>query len=181
MVQIEHRGEAQVHTAGTQLAGQHKARRGRRLTGLEHARARLAFGVLIPKFTQGTHGGQVGEAVVAKALHPSAFMVHRDQQVGPYGLDLGTQVGQLRTALPVATKQDHAAHQGMRQTAAVCLGEAMSLNVQNQGGVCTHAYSKGSAEQRQLRKPGGQQPPAPETAKSRPRKNWRRIRSHRSR
>ena len=46
IVQIEDRCETEIHAAGAQFAGQHKARRGGRFAGLEHAGAGLPFVVL---------------------------------------------------------------------------------------------------------------------------------------
>jgi hypothetical protein len=77
----------------------------------------------------------MGEAVGAKALHAAAFMVHRDQEVRSEVFDVGTQRGQLRTALPVAAKQNHAAHQGVGQADAVHVGQGGASNVNDQGGV----------------------------------------------
>ena len=142
VVQIEHRGKAEIDTASAQLTGQHKASRCGRFAGLEHTRAGLTLVVLAPKFAQGAHGWQMGEAIGAKALHAATFVVHRNQQVRAGVFDVGTQVAQLRTVLPVAAKQDHAAHQRMSQAAAIRIGQCGAGNVKDQGGVKVHGCFK---------------------------------------
>jgi hypothetical protein len=80
----------------------------------------------------------VGEAIAAKALHTPAFVVHTNEQVLAHGLDVGTQLGKLLTAGPVATKQNHAASERVRQALAVGVGELGASNVQDEGGVVRH-------------------------------------------
>ena len=128
----------------------------------------MPLDVLPPKLAQGAHGRQVGEAVGAKALHAPTFVVDRDQQISTDAFDVGTERGQLRTAVPVAAKQNHAAHERMRQTAAVHVGQCGAGNVDDQGGVLCHGVSiQCGAPARQIK--------AVVRLRSRPRKNWRRI------
>jgi hypothetical protein len=80
----------------------------------------------------------VGETVGTKALHTPAFVVHRDQQVVPHGLDLTAQFGQLGTVQPVAGKQDDATHQGMGQALAFGGGEAVAGDIDDERSVLMH-------------------------------------------
>ena len=125
MVQVQHRGEAQVHAAGAQLAAQHIAAGGGGVGGTHR--------VLHPQLAQRAHRRQVGEAVGAKALHAAAFMVHRNQQVGADRLGLGGHGGELMAVVPVAAEQDQAAGQRMLQAAAVVGGEFGAGHVQDDG------------------------------------------------
>ncbi|MDT4845486.1 hypothetical protein FQZ97_794760 [compost metagenome] len=148
VIQIQHRREAQVHTAGAQLGTQHIARRSRRVAGPQcRSTVQLALAPgLPPQRAEGRHGRQLGETVGAKALHATAFVVHGDQQVVPHGLDLAAQPRQLGAVLPVAGEQDHAAHQGMCQASALSGGQAVAGDVDDQGGVLLHGgFSVGAA------------------------------------
>jgi hypothetical protein len=62
-------------------------------------------------------------------------VVDRDQKVRTDAFDVGAQVRQLRTALPIAAKQNHAAHQRVRQAKAVHVGQSGAGNVDDQEGV----------------------------------------------
>ena len=71
VIDIQHRREAEIHAVGAQFGGKHVA-------GL--LRQRLgARGVIIPDHAQLAHRRQAGEAF-PEALHPAAFVIHRDQQ-----------------------------------------------------------------------------------------------------
>ena len=83
-------------------------------------------------------GGDVGEAVAAKALHTPAFVVHADEQVAAHRLDGGGEVEQLGAAFPVAGEQDDAADQRVRQAAAVGGGERRASHVDEEGSVFGH-------------------------------------------
>jgi hypothetical protein len=111
VVQVEHRGKAEVDAAGAQLAGQHEAGAARHL--------RRPHRIAHPQLAQRAHGRQAGEAVAAKALHPSALVVDADEHIGPQRLDLAVERAHLRAVLPVAAEMDHAAHQRVGQAAAV--------------------------------------------------------------
>jgi hypothetical protein len=80
----------------------------------------------------------VGEAIGAKALHPSPFVVDANEQVFPHCLDVGTQGRELGTAVPVATKQDDAAGERMRQPLAIDRCQLATRDVKNQWGVEGH-------------------------------------------
>ena len=138
MVEVEHGREGKVHAAGAQFAGEHIARRGGRVGGGERAAALPRFAVLHPQLAKGAHGRQLGEAVAAKALHAPAFVVHADQQVVTHRLDGTGQCQQLGAVLPVAGKQDHAAGQGVGQTAAVHGRQGGTGDVKNEGCVFCH-------------------------------------------
>ena len=141
MVQVEHRGEAEIHAAGAQLGTQHITRSRSGIGGTQRAAAGAALAILHPHLAQGAHGGQVGEAVGAKALHAAAFVVHANQQVGPHGLDVAAQGGELGTVLPVATEQDDTAGERVGQAAAVSRSQRGAGHVQDDGGMegrCCH-------------------------------------------
>jgi hypothetical protein len=101
--------------------------------------AARAGGVLHPELAECAHRGQVGEAVRAETLHPAALMVHANQQVRPQLLYLGTQMGQLLPALPVAAEQDHSTGERMAQAPAVVGGEREARDVEDEGGVFVHS------------------------------------------
>ena len=94
--------------------------------------------VLQPHLAQGPHGGQVSEAVGLETLYPAALMVDTDQQVSAQLFDAAAQCAQLRPVLPVARKQDQAAHQWVLQALPVELAQAGALNVNDQGGMLGH-------------------------------------------
>jgi hypothetical protein len=60
--------------------------------------------VLHPKFAQGTHWRQVRESIVTKPLHTSTFVVYANQYIATNGFDIGTQLRELGSAFPIATK-----------------------------------------------------------------------------
>ena len=70
------------------------------------------------------------KTIRAEALHPAAFVVDADQQVGPDRLDLRGQRGELGTVGPVAGKQDQATGQRVLQAAAI-------VRVQPGAGACS--------------------------------------------
>ncbi len=75
------------------------------------------------------------KAVGAKALHAPAFVIDADQQVGAHFFDLPAQLGELGAVLPVAAKQNHAAHQRMREALALGFVQPGAGDVDDQGGV----------------------------------------------
>jgi hypothetical protein len=77
----------------------------------------------------------MGEAVGAKTLHPTAFVVYANQRIWAHRLDVGTQGAELMAAFPIATKQNQASREGVCQAAAVGVAERSARNVQNQGSV----------------------------------------------
>jgi hypothetical protein len=79
VVEIEHRRKAEVDARGAQLGGKHLARRRCGLGG--------AHGVAHPQLAQRTHRRQAREAVGAKPLHATAFMIDADQQIGRIALN----------------------------------------------------------------------------------------------
>ena len=151
VVQVEHGREAHVHAAGAQLGtqditGGHGGVGGAQHRGAGHLTAALGLG---PQRAQGRHRWQVGEAVGAKTLDTATLVVNRDQQVLAHGLDVAAQGRELLTPLPVATKQDHAPHQGMGQTLAVGIGQAQASHIDDQRGVQVHGVlTKGCVQQR---------------------------------
>jgi hypothetical protein len=70
-VQVQHRGEGQVDTAGAQFASQHHADIFGGGTGGSF--------VLLPQFAQHIHGRQTGEAI-EKTLYAATFVVNGNQQ-----------------------------------------------------------------------------------------------------
>jgi hypothetical protein len=83
----------------------------------------------------------VRETIGAEALHAPALVVHADQEILAHVLHLRAKVRQLLAVLPVARKQDHAAHQRMRQAAAVVGGELQARHVEDDGCVFVHVRS----------------------------------------
>jgi hypothetical protein len=65
-------------------------------------------------------------------------VVDRDQQVAPHALDGRAQGRQLRAAFPVAREQDQTAHQRVRQTLAVHVGQRGAGDVDDERGVLRH-------------------------------------------
>ena len=65
-------------------------------------------------------------------------MVHTDQQVGPHGLDVAAQRGELSAVLPVAGEQDDPGSEGVLQTATVGGGQGGASDVEDQGGMDRH-------------------------------------------
>ena len=125
--QIQHWCEAEIHTARPELRGQHVA------TG--RCRSSGNHRVMHPLLTELLHGRQMGKAIRFKALNPPALMVHANEQVLPDFFDLTTQLGELGAILPVACKQNHAAHQRVLEAVAVGAGEGGASNVNNQRGM----------------------------------------------
>ena len=69
------------------------------------------FGRGHPHVAQGAHGWQVGKPVDLETLHPSAFMIDTNQQVGAHLPDGAAQRGELGAVFPVAGKQNQTTHQ----------------------------------------------------------------------
>ena len=90
-----------------------------------------ARAVVHPAPAVGVHRRQVREAVGAKALHAAAFMVDAHQQVGPDRLHLGHQLGDLLAIDPVASEQDRAARERVREAAAVVGGQLGAGDVED--------------------------------------------------
>ena len=136
VVQVQVRGEGKIHSPGPQFGSQHVAH----LPG----QAEGARGIGIPGLAQAGHGRQAGEAL-PEALHPSAFMIHGDQQRWlAQGMDFRGQGEELFRVRVVAGKQDDAAHQGVAQAFPVQVGERGALDVYHQGakGLFGHGRSR---------------------------------------
>ncbi len=132
-VEVEHRREAVVHAAGAQLGGQHETGGRGGIGGGQ--------GVAHPQFAEGAHRRQVREAIGAEALHAAAFVVHADQEVGPLGLDVGAQRGELLAVFPVAGEEDQTAHERVRQAAAIVGVQCGAGDVEHHGGMFGHGDS----------------------------------------
>jgi hypothetical protein len=87
------------------------------------------LGVLHPQLTQSAHGRYVGETILAKALHTTAFMVNTNQNIATHRFDVGTQIGQLLSARPIAAKQNQTACERMLQTLTVHTGQLRARDV----------------------------------------------------
>ena len=124
---VQHRCEAEVHSARPELRGQHEATGGGRSSG--------GHRVMHPLLTQLLHGRHMGKAIRFKTLNTPAFVVHANEQVLPDFFDLPTQLGELGAILPVAGKQNHAAHQRVLESVAVGAGERGARNVNDQWGM----------------------------------------------
>ncbi|MNT23034.1 hypothetical protein D3C72_1584420 [compost metagenome] len=123
MVQVQHRGEAEVDIAGAQLGGQHIAAGHRRPGRGQH--------VAVPQLAQAVHRRQVGKAVGLAALHAPAFMVDADQNVVAHRADGACQRLQLRARFEIAGEQDHAAGERMRDAARVLRVELLADDVED--------------------------------------------------
>ena len=129
-IEVQHGGEAQVHTAGAQLGSQNVATRCGRIACLH--------GIFHPQLAQGAHGRQVGETVGLEALDAATFVVDADQQVLAHALDVAAQRAELGPVLPIAGKQDDAADQRVFEALAVCFCEREACNVDDEGSVLGH-------------------------------------------
>ena len=106
-----------------QLARDQAADRGR-------LRARPAL-VLLPHLAQFAHRRNAGEPL-AKALHPPAFVIDREQQRRRAQVaDLAGQRFQLLGRSEVAGKQNDAAHRGMAQTFTLFRRERQASHVEH--------------------------------------------------
>jgi len=170
VVEVQHRREAEVYAAGTQLGAQHVTAGGGGVGGGEL--------VLDPALAQRAHGRQLGKAIAAKALHAPAFMVHADQEVFAHAFNLGAEVAELLAVFPVAGKQDDAASQRMPEAAAVGLVELEAGNVDDEGGMLGHGNHFRVTLKFIAACAGGACAVA---IFSLQRKNWRHSRFHRSR
>ncbi len=140
-VQIDHRREAEIHTAGTQLAGHHPGM----LLGQPHRIFRVAA---MDRADPGQRR-QPGKAV-DETLHRAAFLVDRDQQV--LAADLADRLGQrdqLVAAAVVAAEQDHAGHARRAQPRMLVLGHARAGQADHQhGAVPASAAARSASLQR---------------------------------
>ncbi|CFE02647.1 Uncharacterised protein [Bordetella pertussis] len=126
VVEVQYRREAEIDAAGAQLGGQHVAGLGRQ----PHRRQRIA----VPQLAQFLHGRQRGKAIVAKALHAAALVVHRDQQrLLARLVDGPRQRAQLPAIGEIAREQDHPAHQGVAQAALLVLGQRRAGHIHHDG------------------------------------------------
>jgi hypothetical protein len=123
VIQVEHRREAEIQPVGRQLGGNDIAR------GPCRRLARLS--VAIPQAAQCPHGGKRGEAL-AEPLHPSALVVHADEQVRlTQRVDLLGERLQLRGVLEIAGEQDDATGSGVQQPAAVVVVQGRACRIQD--------------------------------------------------
>jgi len=123
VVEVEHRGEAEIHAAGAQLRRKYP-------TGL--VRQGLgAVRMFVPDMPQLAHRRQAGEAV-AESLHPTAFMVHGNQQMRvAQGMNLGGQPGKLRLRGVIPAEQDHPADQWVLQSFPVLVSQFGAENIEH--------------------------------------------------
>ena len=138
IVQVQHRGETQVHPTGAQLGTQHIAAGGGGVGGTHRPFTGAAFAVLAPHLAQSAHRWQMGKTVGLKALHTPAFVVDADQQVLADFLDAAAQRGELGAVRKVAGKQNQAAYQRALETLFVGFGERVTGDVNDQGRVRVH-------------------------------------------
>jgi len=138
IVQVQHRGEAQVHTAGPQLGSQHVTTGCGRIRGVQRARVLFRAGRGHPHLSQRPHRRQVGKAIGLESLHAPAFVVDTNQQIGAHFLDVPAQGRELRAVLPIARKQNQAADQRVLEALAVNLGQARAGDIDDQGSVKGH-------------------------------------------
>ena len=126
VVEVQHRGKAEVDAVRAQLGGKHEAGRAR---GLERGKV-----VVFPQRAQAAHGRQAAEAIGAEALHPAPFVVDRDDQRRvAQRADVGGQRAQLVRAGEVARKKNHTADQRVAQALALLVGQRDAGDVDHDG------------------------------------------------
>ncbi len=139
VVQIEHRGEAQVHPHRLQLAPDGRPDRGGLAAGVHR--------IDIPALAQRPHRFDRTEAV-PKTLNPPALVIHADQQRAITSrAHISGEPRHLPGALEVAGEQDHAAHPRMGQAFPVLRSEARAGDIDDhRAGLLVHERSllKGS-------------------------------------
>jgi hypothetical protein len=87
--------------------------------------------IAIPDQSEFPHRREPGKSV-AKTLHPSAFVIHRnDQRRAAQRMNLSGQFLQLLTGLEIAAEQDDAANQRMQQAFAVFRIEFCSSDIKH--------------------------------------------------
>ncbi|MOA51745.1 hypothetical protein D3C78_1749290 [compost metagenome] len=69
---------------------------------------------------------------MAQALHPAAFLVHRQQQIRAHGANRRTEFAHLARVFDIAGKQDQPGHLRLAQDLAVLGGQPGALHVQHQ-------------------------------------------------
>ena len=144
-VQIENRSEAQIDAMGTQFRGQN-------VTGIAR-KAPCALWVTIPHRAQCAHRRHAREAL-AKSLHPSTLMIHRNQQWRTaQAANRAGQFFKLARRFVISREQDDTAGQRMGQTSAIGIGELPAFDVEHDrtgGDGCIHGFT---APERRLRMP----------------------------
>ncbi|MNP10206.1 hypothetical protein D3C76_1023470 [compost metagenome] len=119
VIQVQHRGKAEVQ-ANRQHLGCHQPT----------ALFGQVLGVVV--VGQRTHGGQAHKTLT-QALHAAAFLVYRQNQVGPYGADRRAQLAHLARAVDVAGKDDQAGHFRLAQQVTVFGGQPFTGDIHHQG------------------------------------------------
>ena len=124
VVEVEHRRETQIDAVREQLGGEHVARAAR---GFERCDM-----VALPEAPQAAHRRNAREAIGTKTLHPTAFMIDRDdQRRAAQRMDLGGQRQQLFRVAEVAREQDHAADQRVEQPLALFIRERKACDIEH--------------------------------------------------
>ena len=124
VVEVEHRREGVIDTAGAQLGRQHET------DGAGGGQCGLRIAVV--QLAERTHRRQPGETV-AKALHPAPFVIDGDEQARlAQRVDFSGECGQLRATGKIAREQDDAADQRMAQALAVDIGQCGAGDVDHQ-------------------------------------------------
>jgi hypothetical protein len=72
------------------------------------------------------------ETIASKTLYSAAFMVNANQQIFSNSLDVCTQSRELRTALPIASKQNETTRQRVFQAFFVDRCERKAFNVDDE-------------------------------------------------
>ena len=124
-VQVEHRGEAEVHPHGAQLRGHEPTDALRRLAG--------ALGLVAMQGPEAPRRRQAGEAG-AETLHPPALLVHPNQQAWlPQTVNRPGEGRQLGRTLIVSGKQNDPADSRMAQQLAILRGQLGPVDIQHHG------------------------------------------------
>ncbi len=118
MIEVEYRREAEIQADG-QYLGRHQPA----------AVLGQLLGVVI--VGDGAHRRQAQEAL-AQALHPSAFLIHGQQQVRAHGTNALAQLAHLARRFDIAGKNDQAAHLGLAQHLAILGGQPGASDIHHQ-------------------------------------------------
>ncbi len=132
-IKIEHRCKRQVDATGAQLAGQHKAHRGRRFGRAQY--------IPIPLLPEQAHCRQTGKTIGSETLHPAAFVVDRDQYAGARRMNRCSQGGKLGAVLVITREQDHASGERMLDATDIVGAQAGANHVQHDRAECRLVYA----------------------------------------
>ena len=133
VLQIQHRGEAEINVKLAQLISDNDACRFRQFAGEQRAAVKTA--------AKRAHRRDGGEAV-AETLHSPTFVINANERVRALRADGGAEPFQLRRAAVIAAEEDDARTKGAVQQRRFLREQHRSLNANDD---CTHASSRKNA------------------------------------